>query len=140
MAEGAFTGGKLNYWPIDTGGRHAKLPGEGDTPTVLDVANGLAMIDDHQAHGVEAFEGRRCSVAFFTIGSYAKAPRRDVALLQRLGVNYLKAKVSYSARCDKCCRTRQWVAGQSVGLPQAAPIRPLRASRQTEAWTSRTSP
>ena len=29
MAEGAFTGGKLNYWPIDTGGRHAKLPGEG---------------------------------------------------------------------------------------------------------------
>ena len=62
----------------------------------------LAMIDGHQAHGVEAFEGRRCSVAFFTIGSYAMAPRRDVALLQRLGVNYLKAKVSYPARCDKC--------------------------------------
>ena len=38
---------------------------------------------------------------FFTIGSYAKAPRRDVALLQRLGVNYLKAKVSYSARCGQ---------------------------------------
>ena len=102
MAEGAFTGGKLNYWPIDTGGRHAKLPGEGDTPTVLDVANGLAMIDGHQAHGVEAFEGRRCSVAFFTIGSYAMAPRRDVALLQRLGVNYLKTKEVWVAPACLC--------------------------------------
>ena len=69
---------------------------------MLDVANGLAMIDGHQAHGVEAFEGRRCSVAFFTIGSYAMAPRRDVALLQRLGVNYLKTKEVWVAPACLC--------------------------------------
>lgn len=82
-AFGEFTGGKLNYWPEDDGGKLATLPK--DAKVSLDIQNGLALFNGNCAHSVEAFKGSRYSVVYFTIGCHDRMKPEEKTKLQQLG-------------------------------------------------------
>lgn len=89
-AFGDFTGGKLNYWPDDAGGRLDKLPKDGSVS--FDLQKGLALFNGNCAHSVEAFKGSRYSIVYFTIGCYDQVQGEDKAKLQQLCFPYPGAR------------------------------------------------
>merc|ERR1719343_266153 len=67
-ALGNFKGGRLKYWPDDPGSKGIDVSelAESDAVT-LDVRGRSVALDSTKAHEVEAFEGRRYSLVYFTI-------------------------------------------------------------------------
>ena len=66
---GAFTGGRLKYFPDDDGRLGLEEMRDQDAE-ILDTRNGFVVFDGNRAHEVEPFEGQRFSLVFFTIGAY----------------------------------------------------------------------
>jgi len=74
-ALGNFKGGRLRYWPDDPGPRAAPDVDSLDESqaVVLDVRGRSVALDSTKAHEVEAFEGRRYSLVYFTVPWVAQA-------------------------------------------------------------------
>lgn len=68
-ALGDFKGGRLRYWPNDPGSRAAPSVDslEESQALTLDVRGRSIALDSTKAHEVEAFEGKRYSIVYFTI-------------------------------------------------------------------------
>lgn len=82
-AFGDFEGGELQYWPEDAGGALEFLPE--DQREVLDVKEGLTLLNGNCAHAVEDFTGNRYSVVYFTTACHAQMSDDDRAKLQQMG-------------------------------------------------------
>ncbi|CAE8649827.1 unnamed protein product [Polarella glacialis] len=75
-AFGDFVGGRLRYWPADPGKLEVdKLPS--CDSRLLDVRS-LKLFDGNKAHEVEAFEGERFSVVFFTVRGWQQAQSKGL--------------------------------------------------------------
>eukprot|EP00411_Alexandrium_monilatum_P001457 CAMPEP_0175195056 /NCGR_PEP_ID=MMETSP0093-20121207/6805_1 /TAXON_ID=311494 /ORGANISM="Alexandrium monilatum, Strain CCMP3105" /LENGTH=441 /DNA_ID=CAMNT_0016487987 /DNA_START=108 /DNA_END=1430 /DNA_ORIENTATION=- len=83
-AFGDFSGGALNYWPEDTGSDISSLP-KGKKVS-FDLGKGLALFNGNCAHSVEAFEGSRYSIVYFTLSCHASVRPEDRAKMRQLGV------------------------------------------------------
>jgi len=86
-AFGKFTGGKLNYFPKDL-----KKPGRIDVDSLnpkdsiaLDLSKKCTFFCGNNAHGVQAFEGDRFSLVFFTTSKFWKVKDKEVNTLKALG-------------------------------------------------------
>mmetsp|Transcript_26075 Transcript_26075/g.77929 ORF Transcript_26075/g.77929 Transcript_26075/m.77929 type:complete len:521 (+) Transcript_26075:75-1637(+) len=158
-AFGDFTGGRLNYWPEDDKG--TDLEGLPEAKAVhLDIGcgpeGGLALFNGNSAHSVEAFQGTRYSVVYFTLGCHDRAGQEDRDFLQRLGVSFpspaeeryaiLRAPRGYGARPpatpmrDARPAVLFWKSGdlESRGfaprpLQKVEPLHPAGAEQQQQA-------
>uniref|UniRef100_A0A6U9JCA6 Uncharacterized protein n=1 Tax=Zooxanthella nutricula TaxID=1333877 RepID=A0A6U9JCA6_9DINO len=83
-AFGDFTGGELNYWPEDTGGKLHALPKA--KKVQFDLSKDLALFNGNCGHSVEEFSGLRYSIVFFTVGCHAQIQADDKAKLRQLGI------------------------------------------------------
>lgn len=86
-ALGAFTGGRLNYFPKDF-----KKPGRVDVDSLdpkesiaLDLSKKVTFFCGNNAHGVQPFQGDRFSLVFFTTSKFWKIKDKEVDTLKRLG-------------------------------------------------------
>jgi len=87
-ALGKFSGGKLNYFPKDV-----KKPGRCDVTALnpkesipLDISKEWAFFNGNNGHGVQAFNGERFSLVFFTSGnSHVKMAEKERKTLTKLG-------------------------------------------------------
>jgi len=86
-ALGAFTGGKLNYFPKDF-----KRPARGDVDLLdpkesiaLDISKKMTFFCGNNAHGVQPFQGDRFSLVFFTTSKFWKIKDKEVDTLKSLG-------------------------------------------------------
>jgi len=86
-AIGSFTGGKLNYFPLDV-----KKPGRRDVDTLepkesiaLDLSQQFALFNGNNAHGVQPFSGNRFSLVFFTTSKFFKIKEQEMDTLTKLG-------------------------------------------------------
>jgi len=85
-AFGDFTGGRLKYWPEDDR-QVDKLERLKDSQAVdIDLKKNLALFSGNCAHAVEAFQGERYSIVYFTVGCYALAPPECKGALEDLGM------------------------------------------------------
>lgn len=87
-AFGDFTGGKLNYFPHDDGKidldeLEKKTSNRADHH---DLKSGLVLFNGNSAHCVDAFEGNRYSIVFFTLGCHSKMKQDDRMKLEKMGV------------------------------------------------------
>jgi len=85
-AFGEFTGGELNYWPEDAGGKLEAVPHE--KRMTLGLKDGLALFNGNCAHSVEDFSGARYSLVFFTVGCHALIEDGDREKMAQLGFRY----------------------------------------------------
>jgi len=85
-AFGDFSGGRLDYWPEDTGGDLKKLPRNGRVS--FDLKKQLALFNGNCAHEVTPFHGSRYSIVYFTVGCHADVSSHDRQVLERLGFPY----------------------------------------------------
>lgn len=96
-AFGDFTGGRLLYWPDDD--RRVALEGLLDEhATSLDIGKQPAIVDGNRAHKVQAFEGERFSLVFYTADKYAKTPEPVREALTRAGVMWPSEETLAAAR------------------------------------------
>jgi hypothetical protein len=92
-AFGKFTGGRLRYWPKDV-----RKPGAGSAKSrpqveALDAKDSVtfnlgqetAVFDGNRAHEVEAFDGDRYSIVFFTARGYSRLQPKDVKIAKQCG-------------------------------------------------------
>lgn len=86
-AIGKFSGGKLNYFPLDF-----KQPGRCEVEDLdpkdsiaLDISKKFAFFNGNNAHGVEPFKGERFSLVFFSYSKFWKLPEEGQRKLQKLG-------------------------------------------------------
>merc|ERR1712048_1091897 len=86
-AIGSFSGGKLNYFPLD-----AKRPGRAQVDALdakesitLDLSKQFVMFNGNNAHGVRPFSGDRFSLVFFTTSNFPKVDEKNVNVLKSLG-------------------------------------------------------
>jgi len=95
-AFGKFKGGELNAWPSDdksTLKLHELRP---EGKIVLNVGEGLALLDGSKAHSVSEFEGERYSVVFFSIEQFLKVDPTHTATLRECGINLpTRASMNY---------------------------------------------
>mmetsp|Transcript_116681 Transcript_116681/g.341556 ORF Transcript_116681/g.341556 Transcript_116681/m.341556 type:complete len:537 (+) Transcript_116681:84-1694(+) len=122
-AFGDFTGGRLNYWPEDDKGMDLESLPEAKG-VALDIGSsaegGLALFNGNSAHSVEAFQGTRYSVVFFTLGCHDRAVQEDRDFLSSLGVSFPRPDEE---------RYGLLRAPRGYGLrPPATPMRDTRAS------------
>lgn len=86
-ALGNFKGGELAYYPDDDGTLPlAELPHHGKT--ISDVSKKFKLFDGNRAHAVEAFQGERFSVVFYTSGGYDRCAPSVRAALMKSGVQW----------------------------------------------------
>lgn len=131
---GDFRGGLLRCWPADDGkGNLADLPM--DESRLLDIRQ-PRLFDGNKAHEVEAFEGERYSVVFFTVRSYAKAQLRDIWQMQRMGVEWPNHGSLATVR-QKCVDAHQaFVAATSDEWWDELLHAPGGHSAQSQTWKS----
>uniref|UniRef100_A0A7S0FE79 Uncharacterized protein n=1 Tax=Pyrodinium bahamense TaxID=73915 RepID=A0A7S0FE79_9DINO len=132
-ALGNFKGGRLRYWPDDPGAREAP-----DVETlkeseavVLDVRGRSVALDSTKAHEVEAFEGRRYSIVYFTVPRHERCAEEVRSLLsERCG---LELKDDQSAE-DIWRFVRQPSSADRVGKARssAAPAQRANTAGETE--------
>jgi len=86
-AIGKFTGGKLNYFPMDV-----KKPGRRDVTELepkesiaMDLSKRFVLFNGNNAHGVQPFCGNRFSLVFFTTSKFFKVKNKEMDALKRLG-------------------------------------------------------
>jgi len=86
-AIGKFTGGKLNYFPMDV-----KKPGRRDVTALepkesipMDLSKRFVLFNGNNAHGVQSFKGNRFSLVFFTTSKFFKIGGKETETLRRLG-------------------------------------------------------
>lgn len=82
-AFGKFKGGKLKYWEKDIK-KNPRPSLDSLNPkdaTTFDLAKDTVLFDGNRAHEVDAFEGERYSVVFFTSSGHAKAKKEEVKFL-----------------------------------------------------------
>jgi len=82
-AFGDFSGGELNYWPDDAGGKLEAVPK--NKKVSFDLKKGLALFNGNCAHSVDDFSGARYSIVYFTLGCHAKVTPLDKTKLKTLG-------------------------------------------------------
>jgi len=80
IALGEFTGGELNYWPLDN---YKEDPADQDDnlKTTIDISKGEILFDGTKTHSVEPFTGERYSIVFHTHRAYLnvnQAVRQDL--------------------------------------------------------------
>jgi len=83
-AFGDFSGGTLNYWAEDAGGKLEALPKS--QKVTFDLQEGLALFNGNCAHSVEPFQGSRYSIVYFSLGSYARMTSEDQEKMKKLGI------------------------------------------------------
>jgi len=81
-AFGNFAGGRLRYFPEDTGGGNVEDL-DSSKSVVLDVKHRSVVVDSTKAHEVEPFKGRRYSLVYFTIPSWYKCSEEAKQWLTR---------------------------------------------------------
>jgi len=84
-AFGDFHGGELNYWPSD----NKKLPLEEfdeSEKVMLNIKSNLLLFDGNRGHYVNAFQGERYSLVFFSLRTWNKVPKEDIEEALRCGV------------------------------------------------------
>mmetsp|Transcript_107185 Transcript_107185/g.212772 ORF Transcript_107185/g.212772 Transcript_107185/m.212772 type:complete len:480 (-) Transcript_107185:220-1659(-) len=126
-AFGNFTGGRLRYWPDDPGASMAP------DPETLDAKSGVPLIvkgrsvvvDSTKAHEVEAFQGRRYSLVYFTIPNYQKCSQEAKEWLSK------ECEVPLPKNPEKDQETwRQAAAGQT--RRQRAPWQMQESNNKTQ--------
>jgi len=91
-AFGDFTGGDLNYYSHDDGKIDLqKLEKTKDKAEHYDLKNGLTLFNGNSAHSVNAFEGNRYSIVYFTLRCHDKMKQADRDLLDQMCVATPKA-------------------------------------------------
>lgn len=86
-ALGKFTGGELGYFPNDDQKTSLEqLPLEDRVS--LNLKDGFALFNGNCAHEVNAFEGERYSLVFFTVGKFWKTPPDVKKLLTDAGIQW----------------------------------------------------
>lgn len=83
-AFGDFTGGSLNYWAEDAGGKLEALPKS--KKVSFDLQSGLALFNGNCAHSVEDFRGSRYSIVFFSLGCHDRMTPEDREKMTKLGI------------------------------------------------------
>jgi len=93
-AIGAFSGGKLNYFPKDI-----KRKGRCDVTELdpkdsikLDLTKGFAFFNGNNAHGVDPFKGERFSLVYFTTTGFHKIKDKERNTMSKLGFKMPSAK------------------------------------------------
>jgi len=83
-AFGKFKGGKLRYWPKDV--KKTSRPSldslNAKDAKVFDLSKQTIVFDGNRAHEVDAFQGERYSVVFFTASGHGKGKPKDVEFLR----------------------------------------------------------
>lgn len=105
-ALGDFKGGQLQYFPGDDKSKKLEELKVGDSLKV-DIKNGFCFFDGNRAHQVEAFEGHRYSLVYFSCARFWKMPPAEQKALKELGILYpsqasietLKDSLEPPARC-----------------------------------------
>lgn len=82
-ALGEFTGGKVRYWPSDTGKGNVEDLQDADA-VELDVQHRTVCMRSTLAHEVKPFEGTRYSLVYFSVSHYERA---ETAVRTRLAEN-----------------------------------------------------
>jgi len=81
-AFGNFAGGRLRYFPDDSGNGTVEDLDKSKS-VVLDVKHRSVVVDSTKAHEVEPFKGRRYSLVYFTIPSWTKCSEEAKQWLTR---------------------------------------------------------
>jgi len=86
-ALGAFTGGRLNYFPKDfkTQGRVAVDALDPKESVALDLSRKMTFFCGNNAHGVQPFQGDRFSLVFFTTSKFWKIKDKEMDTLKSVG-------------------------------------------------------
>lgn len=88
---GSYTGGELAYWADDN---HTTSVEDlcHDDRLVVDISKGLVLFDGLRAHEVDAFEGERCSVVFFSVGKFWQMTPEQRDYLEQCGFHVPEGK------------------------------------------------
>lgn len=97
-ALGDFTGGELNYWPTDDKKTPLDEFNEKDKVT-LDIKENLLLFDGNRGHSVNAFQGERYTLVFFSVRTWNKVPQEEAEEALRCGIPVPNAEsMAYAQR------------------------------------------
>lgn len=84
-AFGEFSGGELNYWPRDGGNGPLEDLKQKDK-VQLDISDSLLLFDGNRGHLVQPFKGERYSLVFFSVRTWNKVPKKELAEAKKVGI------------------------------------------------------
>jgi len=84
-AFGDFSNGALNYWPSDNGQASLEDLKEKDK-VKINIRDNLLLFDGNRGHFVDPFKGDRYSLVFFSVRTWNKIPKNELALAKKCGI------------------------------------------------------